>query len=130
MVYIHDKTPEGRRKLKEGPKAQERYVEELMNEWVDDHATKTAPPPEGAMPPQDVQDRYAQAEEQARAIQADRIQARIEKLEPIVRTEAVARIAAQDMQLYGHLRESTHAEMLELGLDPMECGVIPPPAND
>lgn len=37
---IHDKTPEGRKKLKEGPKAQEKYVEELHSEWIDNHATK------------------------------------------------------------------------------------------
>lgn len=40
IIAIHDKTPEGRKKLKEGPKAQEKYVEELASEWIDNHATK------------------------------------------------------------------------------------------
>ena len=43
MVYIHDKTRDGRRKLKEGPKAQEAYVESLQKEWIDDHASKREP---------------------------------------------------------------------------------------
>ena len=38
-VAIHDKSPEGRKKLVEGPKAQEKYVEELQSEWIDNHAT-------------------------------------------------------------------------------------------
>lgn len=45
MVAIHDKTPEGRRKLKEGPKAKEKYVEDLYSEWIDNHALKDAKPP-------------------------------------------------------------------------------------
>ena len=39
-VAIHDKTPEGRRKLKEGKKEQEQYLEGLHNEWIGNHASK------------------------------------------------------------------------------------------
>ncbi len=46
MVAIHDKSREGRRKLKEGPKAQETYVEGLHNEWHGNHTLNQKRPKE------------------------------------------------------------------------------------
>ena len=51
---------------KEGPKAQERYVEEMYDEWIGGHATKDTKPA-GDQPPQHIVDRYALLEEETRA---------------------------------------------------------------
>jgi len=123
MVFIHDKTPEGRRKLKEGPIAQQRYLDELMSEWLDNHTLNQEQESKDE-PPQHIKDRYALLEEETRQkimrrdyagvvneaveqaqMQIDQTRAAAE------RGNVLMRRAAQDLQMYGHVREDTLEEI-------------------
>lgn len=123
MVHIHDKTPEGRRKLKEGPKAQEKYLEELMSEWVDNHTLNTQEEDQDPVP-QHIQDRYALLEEETRQKILKRdyeavVASAVEEAQAVIsqrraaaeRGNVLMRRAAQDLQMYGRVRESTLKEI-------------------
>jgi len=57
---------------KEGPKAQERYVEELHNTWIGGHVLNSPTEIEGDRPPQGLVDHAALLEEETRQHMAKR----------------------------------------------------------
>jgi hypothetical protein len=119
-VAIHDKTPEGRRKLKEGPKAQTKYVEELQSEWIDNHATKMETVQEKRDVPFNIQQRYAIEEERTRCQLAEmhvEEQQRTAARAAASRSEVVSRIMRQEILMYGRVRETTAAEAESFGLE-------------
>jgi hypothetical protein len=131
---IHDKTKEGRRKLKEGPKAQQRYLEELQAEWIDNHATKSLPkrPPNWreAEVPENIRAKYLHAEAATRDQYLGQVNAQIEVLQKQTRAEVVARVARQEMQMYGYVLDKTWDEMLDLGIDPTEFDIVKAPSDE
>jgi hypothetical protein len=123
MVYIHDKNP--RKPLREGPKAQEKYIESIHEEWIDNHATKDFKEVRNREQdvPENIRLRYEEAELQTRMRMIEEQQAWLDKTESLARVEVLALKAAWEVKELGHIREATRTEMIELNLDPDALGV-------
>jgi hypothetical protein len=125
-IGIHDKSPEGRRKLKEGPKAQEAYVETLHDEWIQNHASKEEHDEYPPDLPENVRLKYAENERITRAICEEKgmfdgtpegpIEIATEHVRDTIemaclRGQNLVKIAAQESQMYGYTRPGTLAEI-------------------
>lgn len=132
-MEIIDRNP--RKPRVEGRKAQERYIEQLHDEWIDNHASKEVfeeAPPEV---PENVRRRYAESEAITRQIMEERGmfsapsgpivvgEPEVDETRTLaVRGDLLMRKAAWELQAFGAVREDTVAEIEEVAA---KLGIAP-----